>query len=351
MYIVGMFTQFIYDGRSTITPGQLVADDPSLLEDEIWRFFEVEGRLRGHSLTACGTAWAVLLHQLSRDGIISRDRLLDVTLDALTRDFSTHNAKWFQEFHNRLGPDLDEQEARLDRYLHLLGSQVSPTVRLALDVLEHLAAAGRLPARRYCASGELAMSSGPKVTARAALELLERVLDGEPSARADGASCAVAALGHTRVDVQSRAIDLLTRTVDPGDVEVRAAMLVAGAGVATSLRARLEALVGLEMGVAAGSGDEAQQDEERALRERAGALAPELRRLAGVDDALAAVEGRRRPPPLSFLRHEIPVVHPGNAIRPIGDLAELVELLTTLVESVNSGRRDRTGLGWCLAAV
>jgi len=126
------------------------------------------------------------------------------------------------------------------------------------------------------------------------------------------------------------------RLVDPNDLDSKAAMLAAGDGVAPALRGRLEALVGIELPGAALGGNEAQQDDEQALRERAGALRPELGRLAGVDEALTSLASGGRPPPLSFLRHQIPVIHPGNAIRPIQDVAELVELLTGLVESVTS---------------
>lgn len=336
VYIVGMFFSYTSDGRRSRSPRDLVGEDPGLLEDEIWRFFEVEGRRRGQSLTSRGQQWSALLLELSEQGAISRDRLLNYTLDALTRDFSAYNARWFQDFHGRLSPSLEEQAARAERYLHLLGSQVSPTARLAIDVLRNLDASGRLSAPQYCEAAELAVSSGPKVVAQAAVELLERVVARDPSARSRAAGTGVTALAHQDIDVQRRALDVISHNADPGDVDVRSALLAVADSVAPSLRGRIETIIGLQISAAAAGGYGPSQGAEEALRVRAEALPAQLRRLAGIDEALGALGDRRMPPALSFARHEIPVIHPGNAVRPVEDLAELVDLLTSLVESVES---------------
>ena len=51
-----------------------------------------------------------------------RQRLLDVSLAALARDFSAYRAGWFSRFHESLAPTDDERAQRTDAYLRLLRS-------------------------------------------------------------------------------------------------------------------------------------------------------------------------------------------------------------------------------------
>ena len=77
-------------------------------------------------------SWEVALVELAKEGRISRERLLDATIDGLSRDLHELRARWFAMLHDRLEPTSEELAARVTRYRDLLGSRNPSTVAFAL---------------------------------------------------------------------------------------------------------------------------------------------------------------------------------------------------------------------------
>src|SRR6185369_14985216 len=126
---------------------ELVDSDPSLLDVEVWRLFEVEGG--GEDSLAnyekfYGDTWGDAFRALAAADPGMRDRLLDASLAALGRDFSTYRAGWFSRFHESLAPTVAERAARAEAYLGLLRSRVGPTVSVAVAALKQVEGAGLL---------------------------------------------------------------------------------------------------------------------------------------------------------------------------------------------------------------
>ena len=87
----------------------------ALLEDELWRAFQIEGggetSFAAHDKYASPeTSWSAALRRLADEGAIDRQRLIDATLDALARGYSAFRAGWFVRFHDEL--DLTDDERR-----------------------------------------------------------------------------------------------------------------------------------------------------------------------------------------------------------------------------------------------
>jgi hypothetical protein len=135
-------------GFGTVREGLLA--DRELL-DEVWRLFEIEG---GGELSLAARdkytreedTWETALVELAKQGKLDRGRLLDASLDTLGRDFAQFRASWFSRFHEAMQPTVAERAERADRYLQLLASKIPPTVSFALNALEVLDKAGKLPA-------------------------------------------------------------------------------------------------------------------------------------------------------------------------------------------------------------
>ncbi|MGV3721911.1 MAG: DUF6493 family protein, partial [Actinomycetota bacterium] len=143
-YIIGLIGQIW--PRS---PLELLRSDPQLLEQDVWRFFEVEGggedSLAARDKYSRGDySWGHALKTLAEEGLLDRQRLLDASLDALQRDFAQFRAGWFSAFHESQSPTLEERAARQERYLALLGSRIAPTVSFALKALAVLDKADQL---------------------------------------------------------------------------------------------------------------------------------------------------------------------------------------------------------------
>ncbi len=223
--------------------------DPGLL-DEVWRLFEIEG---GGELSLAAydkytrpddATWKAALVQLAREGKLSRDRLLDASLDALARDFAQFRAGWFSRFHEALEPTRDERAARAARYLALLASKISPTVAFALNALKLLDKAGRLPPAAVVENISPALGARQKGTVREALRLLDRAAHAEPARKSAIARLAAEALLHEAADVQAAALDLIERHGETSDATLAELVHAQAGTVAASQRQRSQAWLG-----------------------------------------------------------------------------------------------------------
>jgi len=222
--------------RDRAIPEALKAD-PGLLDAEVWLLFEVEGggdtSLAAHDkYSGERQSWSWALLQLSGDGLLSRDRLLDASLDALRRDFAPFRAGWFSRFHEAMRPNKEERASRVHRYLALLPSPVPATVSFAVKAL---AEAGTLPAG---AAEQLspALASSASSVVKAALKLLA------PSTRS--AELAAGHLAHRSVDIQTALLGFIEKS--PADSSVRERLGRARSGLAPSLTARVAKLLASE---------------------------------------------------------------------------------------------------------
>jgi hypothetical protein len=172
----------------------LVAD-AGLLEHEIWRIFETEpgrGAIQLMSVAMGGVdrgaTWDVALVQLAREGRISRERLLDATLDGLARDLHDMRARWFALLHDRLEPTPEERAARGARYVDLLGSRNASTIAFALSIVKDLLKAGRLDPAATVDRLAPALHTRTKGTVKQALALLDLAgnRSGNPALKARG---------------------------------------------------------------------------------------------------------------------------------------------------------------------
>jgi hypothetical protein len=228
-----------------------VVRDSSLI-DEIWQFFEVDC---GTELTNAAAwsmddrltihraenRWVDALTRLADDGLLDRDRLLDASLDALQRDFRPSMVGWYAKLHEALKPTQDERQARVDRYLSLVSSPVPSVVKEGLAGLKALKA--DVPADDLARAAVGPLSQKQKNLAVEMLSLLARAAAREPELRPTVLEGVAIALAHERADVQERAVGLLERFPDEAP---RGALLGYVDVVSPTLRARVEALTGIE---------------------------------------------------------------------------------------------------------
>ena len=318
----------------------LLLDDPGLLEHEIWRVFETEpgrGAVQLFMFAAQGVpsaaTWEGTLAELAAEGKISRDRLLEASLDGLSRDLHEMRAKWFALVHDQLEPTLEERTARGARYLDFLGSRNPSTVVFALRVLKEMLKAGRLEPGAVVDRLSPAFHSRAKGTVKQSLALLGLAAhrSGDPAVKTRAAIVAAEGLVHEAADVQVAVLDFIERHGDSHDRPLQELLATRLESIAVSLRGRLAAWLDLR----ADPKDESVGDDLADLVSRAAALDPRLAALAGVPEALAFVRGERSDlPALTFDGTEIPRLDPGRLLEPIDDLNTLIELCSRLVENL-----------------
>jgi Family of unknown function (DUF6493) len=178
--------------------------DPGLLDDEVWRLFEVPGA--APELAKCDGTWEEALATLSERGLLDRGRLLDACLDAFFKDFASSQVGWYATFHDRMAPTADEVAARTGKYIALLAANSAHGVSLAQRACDRLLAAARLPLAEFLAASPPLLLFPQKVIAIRQVNLLGKVAR-EPSLRAVALATMAAAFGHARLDVQEAALE------------------------------------------------------------------------------------------------------------------------------------------------
>lgn len=218
------------------------------LDSAFWRLFEIDGTsevsLANGEKYSKGESWTTAIVELSRRGILSRERLLDASLAALNRDFIQFRAGWFSRFHEALSPTVEERETRLPVYFQLLGSSIPPTVTFALKAIQTLDKAKPIPGAQLAKHLESSLSARSKTAVTGALQLLDRAARREKEFVGTAARLATLALLHESPDIQEKAFDLLEKHGRTTDAELRAKVADLAGHVTPSLRKRLTPWMG-----------------------------------------------------------------------------------------------------------
>jgi hypothetical protein len=362
--------------------------DPGLLEDEIWRLFQVEPPGKGvllfpNDLDGSFMSWGNSLKELSATSEVDRGRLLTESLEALRRGRRAAGATWFFKFHEFLEPSLDERAERQSLYLDLLSNAVPAVVTFALDALGLLAKEKRLDAQAYLHAVPRVFEVAPKGPPVTAIKLIGRLVKQQPDLTQTAAVAVCRALGHEAPDVQKVAItwleslklgpndavageldnriqsvaaslrervEQLRQRVQPNGSADAASVIGKGvkgerasdmrvAGVESSSPQRTKSSLGVaktQLPATRSSGSSAEPNEvtpeETALRTEVVALTKTQRAAAGIDAGVRVLDhgGELVAVPVGPLK----MIHllPENELTPIASLDELIEELSSAIE-------------------
>ncbi len=304
----------------------LFEDDPALLDEDVWRIFEVEGN-REISLTIHERVWQKLLLDYVASGRLDRARMLDATLSALARDFPQHKAGFYSRLHDALKPSPQESASRAGTYVELLASRISPTVALATRVLSSLPADAGLDTGSFArAASTAARSARGQSTALVLLRLLHERRDD-----ADALEAVAAFLEHTAVEVLDVALATLETSTPSRELVARVAELVPT--IAASRRARVSAWVASH-GVEVGEEARAITSEPEAREAPAGAPRDLVR--AGVSELeRAPAEGPWPRVTLDDRANPAPRLDPTRYVKAIETLDELFASAARALEEPN----------------
>lgn len=218
-YIVGFSLQArhsFYGRTGHPTLKSWLQDNPDLLEEDVWRLFEVEGdqlnSLRQIDESVSPThRWRDALIQLSEEEVLSRERLLSASLDALSRGFNQYRSAWYSQFHESLVPTIGERIRLEQRYALLLGSNTPTTVTFALKALKEIESQGGLSEDVMRKALPLVLSAKAKSTIGAAIAFLENAIRKNANFAEDAAMICMEGLQHESVDLQKQVISFLVR--------------------------------------------------------------------------------------------------------------------------------------------
>lgn len=326
---------------------QLLLADPELLENEIWRLFEVEttaftfdwGENHPHRPEGY-ESWSTALIRLAREGAIDRQRLLDATLSGLSTGFKQNQLAGYHRLHTRLEPTGSEIRRRESVYRDLLGAKTGHVVQFALKMLGTLDRAGELDGRAFLEAAPPVFLLSTKGPSSKVLRLTKRLVGRSPELAEPAAALAAGGLTHPSPDIQGAALEMLESLAASGEVDVLDAIRTAREHLAPSLQARARKLIeemehGTEPGAGPGEtpGTGAGLDD---LRTRARAIDRSIRQRTGLADDVLNGAPAGLPPALEFDLLDAPVLSSLEPVVPISDLDELIDAVSRAVEVVDS---------------
>ncbi len=193
----------------------MVAADPGLLDGTLLRLFDIEGNddvslAKNDRNLPGGQSWSDVLADLAVSGKLSRQALIDKSLQALEHDWAPTRALWHSQFHDKLAPTLAEMVPHAARYLRLCASRNSPTVGLAVTALATLQKAGKLDHAALVSALAPVLTSASKGQVDGALKLLDQAVKAVPGLAHDASAHAARALAHPAADLHKKNIARLS---------------------------------------------------------------------------------------------------------------------------------------------
>jgi hypothetical protein len=332
-YALVMSWGALRDGDAKVRISERLMNEPDLLED-VWRFFE-QDICPFHD----GSEWHQVLGDLASQNIIDRQRLLKSALQSLFHDVRDDVRSGYVRFYRYLEPTVEQRAARQPIFLELLSHRASPMVAFALDELAKLEKQKMFDAEAFLTSGKSIFTLKPKGQPLAALKLAANAAKRQPELVPAAISFALEGLAHDSPDVQKHALAMLegwqNRLHHDHFVEIRER----SSSLSATARKQAEALLasaGSQIGSPAAS-EELPATDRASLESRVAGLDGKWRKLAGVDQALEAIDRNELPPALEFRLLDVPVLTGTEPVVPIQSVDELLDATAHAIEVMESG--------------
>lgn len=315
--------------------------EPELLEDEFWRLFDYETAAftnnwseKYHQRPDNYESWLTAVPKLVDSGDLDRDRVLDASLAALTREFKQNYLNGFIKLHQSLNPDVEEIKARESCYLGLLTSPTGLVLSFSLRMIATLKKAGALDAERFLAAAGPVLSHKAKGTAMQVLSIANALASNDQTLVTAARGLAAAGVSHPVTDVQELALDIIASSAREEDAAFAAVFERQMVHLSPKLATRAADITRS----LTPNGREAVEDSRDSFA--ADSVIEEIRELPDsvrrtlklTDDDLAA----GMPSPLDFDIVDLPTLVNSDELLPVASVEELLELAAQLIESVES---------------
>lgn len=359
-YYTGMITGLCgwrWGGQDRKTALAALRADPSLLKDEVWKLFEYEGD--GENTLANidrweKTSWSGALATLSKEGKLSRPKLLAATLGALELGFNHYRAKWFFTFFDLLEPTNRELKKHADTILDLVGSPTPNVATWAFEKATAMYERGLVKdASRLGAAASPLLMAKQKGTVQKTLKFLGQLAENSPESAGEICVLSADAMGHEKVDVQKSAFKLISKHATASDPQVQDAVRKYLPLVAASFRKQLTEW--LESADSSASETPSKKKSARTAsfdRSRLKKYPASHRALMKIGELVAALDGTSEKsavaiPAATFDGTEIPRLDVDRKMTPISDVEELIEVCGRVLEDsslIDDGERAIDGI-------
>ncbi len=321
--------------------------DPDLLTDEIWQIFDKYPLNPSNDHFSAGDgqhewSWAYAFAELSKDGSLDRQRLLRACLEAMGRCVNPKRTAWFWSVHETLEVSDDERQGLLSLYLKNLSLPYPAVVGSILDALTRVAKERRLRGEDFIMAVPPVFQLKPKGPPLTALKILGFLWQQSPLLGQAIAEQAIRAMSHEKQEIQKTALDLFEKVTTKPDQQLT--QLLAGQfdNLQPSLQIRAKDLLQHLGGTDENAGREqdgsftSTSEDHADLRAEANSIPEPWRQFAGIDAILSLVDSQNvgQIPSLAFDPMAVPRCDEASRLKPIQDLDELIEGLSSAVEDL-----------------
>ena len=213
--------------EATIPISQRLKNDPELLEDEIWRIFEVETYIfdpgwdySPHIHPKSYESWVMVLCKLADEGLLNRNQLVGGILTGLSMGFMNTTINGYVKFAKSLRPSKSEILAHQERFLQLLASQQSQVVTFALNNLKAICREAEFAVKEFIAAAPHTTYSPVKAHAKSTLLILTSIVRKHPNLMNKAASLAIEGLSNDAVEIQGQYLKALREWITPDDTDL-----------------------------------------------------------------------------------------------------------------------------------
>jgi hypothetical protein len=326
--------------RSNKNPLAGLKRDPELLDEVIWRIFEVPYVMDLEMMIGyLSNDWADALVELSKQGLLDRQQLFERCFSAPNMGFNREQVKVFLYLHDALKPSLDERVGMLESYAALLESNIPTVVKWAFETLQTLDKDQAQDEQRLAEILRAALRSPTKSMIKAALKWLALLIKRTETCTESACLAATEGLLHEKPDVQTEAWKFIEKQASSTQAVVDE---LARLAPTTSASVRKQITKWLKENSAAEptSGTSMDAEESAATSEslnEAVALAKKcnknLAALLGIPELLKAIKNQKLTiPPCSFDGTELARLWNREELKPIQSLEELVEVAALVLE-------------------
>ncbi|BEL02705.1 hypothetical protein Q0Z83_008960 [Actinoplanes sichuanensis] len=249
----GWLTRLIRPRGQRIPPLSMRLRDDPHLDLLLPGVFEIDGMGAdiynatwgaGSALPKSGIRFHDAVAALVAEGRLERKTILAAIMDRLARGDKPNALRPFVLLHDELAPTVDEIAAHALDYARLLAEGPGPIATVAQRALRALDDTGRLDLDTLLETSVPALLRKEKTLVKAQISALEKAAKREPERAGEVFETIAAAFGHPALDIQERALDLITKHLAALPTDSLARIADASTVLAGDLPARAAAVFG-----------------------------------------------------------------------------------------------------------
>lgn len=229
-YVSSLISRYSWSNKNSNGLKDMLTNDPIFLEEDVWWLFEFEGTADNclasadKYLTNSTESWNSVLVAFANEGLLPREKLLELSLSTQTQEWNQFRLGWYSRFHEALKPTIEERERLLEGYKKLLSSPIPHIVSSSTAAILELAKANRL---KYSSIEHViapALTAKSKTTSQNALKILELLCKSEAKYKHEICIKSVEAIFTAIPDVQTKVFQLLDKYAELADPRLRTAV-------------------------------------------------------------------------------------------------------------------------------